>query len=143
MDKATLLQQVAAMLEDESLVEAITEEYETERGGLGFLLNTLKRRPNTFNPYVFKVKSHLQQPAALDVKTAELIAVGAAAALMCEHCLEAHASRAIVEGATFEEVLDAILIAGGIAESSTLAVALRKFRQLEVKQKHNPSETEK
>jgi hypothetical protein len=50
MDKATLLQQVAAMLEDDRLTEAITEMYENERGDLGFLLNTLKRRPRTFNP---------------------------------------------------------------------------------------------
>jgi AhpD family alkylhydroperoxidase len=139
MDKAALLQYIAAMLEDDNLTEALTEMYENERGGLGFLLNTLKRRPRTFNPYVFKGMSLLKQPTTLDVKTAELIAVGAAAALMCEHCLEAHISRAVTEGATFEEVLDAILISGAIAESSTLAVALRKFRQLEVKHNHIPS----
>jgi AhpD family alkylhydroperoxidase len=139
MDKATLLQQVAAMLEDDSLTEAITEKFENERGGLGFLLNTLKRRPRTFSPYVFKGLSITGQPSTLDVKTAELVAVGAAAALMCEHCLEAHINRAVAEGATFEEVLDAILVAGAIAESSTLAVALRKFKQLEVKHNNHTS----
>jgi AhpD family alkylhydroperoxidase len=123
------------MLEDESLTEAIIEMYENERGGLGFLLNTLKRRPRTFNPHVLQGLSLLGQPAALEVKTAELVAVGAAAALMCEHCLEAHINRAVEAGASFEEVLDAILIAGSIAESSTLAVALRKFKQLEAKHK--------
>jgi AhpD family alkylhydroperoxidase len=136
MDKETLLKQVAALLEDDSLTEAITEMYKNERGGLGFLLNILKRRPRTFNPYVFKGMSLLGQPTTLDVKTAELIAIGAAAALMCEHCLEAHINQAAAEGATFEEILDAILIAGAIAESSTLAVALRKFKQMEAK--HNP-----
>ena len=135
MDKATLLQQAAAILEDDRLTEAIIEMYENERGGLGFLLNTLKRRPRTFNPHVLQGLSLLGQPAALEVKTAELVAVGAAAALMCEHCLEAHINRAVDAGASFEEVLDAILIAGSIAESSTLAVALRKFKQLEAKHK--------
>ena len=139
MEKTALLQQVTAMLEDDSLAEALAEVLVEKRGGLGFLLNTLKRRPRTFNPYVFKGQSILGQPAALEVKTAELIAVGAAAALMCEHCLEAHISRAVTEGATFEEVLDAILIAAAIAESSTLAVALRKFKQLEVKQNNHSS----
>jgi AhpD family alkylhydroperoxidase len=139
MDKTALLQQVATMLEDASLAEALTEMLVEKRGGLGFLLNTLKRRPRTFSPYVLKGQSILGQPAALEVKTAELIAVGAAAALRCEHCLEAHISRAVAEGATFEEVLDAILIAGAIAESSTLAVALRKFKQLEVKQNNHSS----
>jgi AhpD family alkylhydroperoxidase len=135
MDKATLLKQAAAMLEDDRLTEAIIEMYENERGGLGFLLNTLKRRPRTFNPHVLQGLSLLGQPAALEVKTAELVAVGAAAALMCEHCLEAHINRAVEAGASFEEVLDAILSAGSIAESSTLAVALRKFKQLEAKHK--------
>lgn len=140
MDKATLLQQVATLLEDDSLTDAIVEMLENERGSLGFLLNTLKRRPGTFNPHVFKGMSLLRQPAALDVKTAELVAVGAATALMCEHCLEAHINRAVAEGATFEEVLDAILIAGAIAESSTLAVALRKFKQMELKHNHTQKE---
>jgi AhpD family alkylhydroperoxidase len=82
----------------------------------------------------------LKKPTTLDVKTAELIAVGAAAALMCDHCLEAHINRAVAEGATFEEVLDAILIAASIAESSTLAVALRKFKQLETKHNNTTKE---
>jgi AhpD family alkylhydroperoxidase len=137
MDKENLLKQVAAMLEDDSLTEAIAEMIEQRRGGLGFLLRTLKARPRTFNPYVFKNWSISGQPAALDRKTAELVAIGVAASLMCEHCLEAHINRAVAEGATFDEVMDAILVAGAIAESSTLAVALRKFKQLEAKhQKH-------
>ncbi len=135
MDRETLLKQAEAMLEDDELAEAIAEMFEQKRGGMGFLLRTLKRRPRTFNPYVFKGTSILIQPTTLDKKTAELIAVGAATALMCEHCLEAHINQAIAEGASFDEVLDTILIAGAIAESSTLSVALRKFRKLEAK--HN------
>jgi AhpD family alkylhydroperoxidase len=138
MDRETLLQQVETLLADEELADAVAAMVEKKRGALGFLLGMLKRRPRTFNPYVFKGQSLLEQPAALDPKTAELVAVGAAAALMCEHCLEAHLGRAVSYGATFEEVLDAILVAGAIAESSTLSVALRKFKQMEEKhKKHN------
>ncbi len=135
MNRETLLKQAEAMLEDDELAEAIAEMFEEKRGGMGFLLRILKRRPRTFNPYVFKSASILLEPTNLDKKTAELVAVGAATALMCEYCLEAHINQAVVEGASFDEVLDAILIAGAIAESSTLSVALRKFRKLEVKQK--------
>lgn len=144
-NRETLLKQVAAMLADDNLAEAISEIFKQERNGLGFLLRTLRRRPRTFNPYVFKGLSVLGHPANLDRKTAELVAVGAAAALMCEHCLEAHISRAIAQGATFEEVMDAILVAGAIAESSTLSVALRKFKQLEAKhdKRNKPKNSEK
>lgn len=137
MDRETLLKQIETLLTDDDLAEAITEKLEQKRGKLGFLLRTLRSRPRTFNPYVFKNLSLLEQPAALEPKTAELVAVGAAAALMCEHCLEAHISRAVAAGATFEEVLDVILVAGSIAESSTLSVALRKFKQLEAKQQRH------
>ena len=37
------------------------------------------------------------------------------------------------KGASQDEILDVILVAGAIAESSTLSVALRKFRQMERK----------
>ena len=76
-----------------------------------------------------------KEPSALDRKTAELVAVGAAAALRCDHCLEAHLHRAMDEGASLEELMDAILVAGAISESSTLSVAFRKYKQLEGKTK--------
>jgi AhpD family alkylhydroperoxidase len=62
---------------------------------------------------------------------AELAAVAAAAALMCEHCLDAHMRAALSKGATLEEIFDVLLVAGAVAESSTLAVAFRRFRSLE------------
>jgi AhpD family alkylhydroperoxidase len=64
-----------------------------------------------------------------------LVAIGSAAALRCEHCLEAHMQRALAEGATLDEIMDALLIAGAIADSSTLSVAFRKYKQLEGKSK--------
>ena len=35
------------------------------------------------------------------------------------------------KGATLDEIFDVLLVAGAIAESSTLAVAFRRFRQFE------------
>ncbi len=113
----------------DSLAELITEK----KGGLGFVLSILKRRPRTFNPFILKGLSLYSEPEALDKKTAELVAVSAASALKCEHCLESHMKRAIEEGASMDEVLDTILISGGISDSSTLSVAMRKYRQLEGK----------
>lgn len=137
MDREALLNQIETLLADEEMAEAVAALIEEKRGGLGFVLRTLKRRPRLFNSHTLNVLAIYEQPTALDAKTAELVAVGAAAALMCEHCLEAHINRAIALGATFEEVLDAILVAGAIAESSTLSVALRKFKQLEEKHKRH------
>lgn len=120
-------------MEDTGLSEALAEMIEKPRGDLGFLLRTLKKRPRSFNPHVLKGITLFREPTALDRKTAELVAVGAATALRCEHCLDAHISRVLDEGATLEEVMDVILISAAVAESSTLSVAFRKFRQQEGK----------
>ena len=66
-----------------------------------------------------------QEPHALDTKTAELVAVSAASALRCEHCLEVHMVRALEEGANMDEIMDTLLISGSINDSSTLSVAFR------------------
>ena len=133
-DKKKLANQAKALIEDEGLADALSQQIEEQRGHLGFLLSTLKRRHKTFSPYVLKGISVYREPAAIDKKTAELAAISAATALRCEHCLDAHMGRAMEEGATLDEILDVMLISAAICESSTLSVALRKFKQLEGKQ---------
>jgi len=133
-DKKNLVKQAKVLMEDEGLADALSQMIEDQRGHLGFLLSTLKKRHKTFNPYVLKSMSVYREPAAIDKKTAELAAVSAATALRCEHCLDAHMGRAVEEGAGIEEILDVMLISAAICESSTLSVALRKFKQFEGKQ---------
>ena len=130
-----LLKIVRELMEDEALAETLAESLIEQRGSLGFVLETLRRRPKTFNAFVLKGTSVLREPSSLDRKTAELVAVGAATALACEHCLDAHMTRAMEVGAEVEEIMDAILIAASISESSALSVAFRKYRQLEGKLK--------
>jgi 4-carboxymuconolactone decarboxylase len=129
-EKKNMVKQAEALMKDEALAEELAAEIEKQRGGLGFLLGMLKERPRTFNPYILKGRS-VYNPASLDRKTAELVAVAAASALRCEHCLEAHMERAMQEGASLEEIMDVLLISGAISESSTLSVAFRKFKQRE------------
>ena len=131
----TRIQAIREQLGDENLTEALIEFLIGQNGSLGFILNILKERPRNFNPFILKGMSIYKEPHSLDRKTAELVAIGAAAALRCEHCLEAHMQRARTEGASLDEIMDALLIAGAIADSSTLSVAFRKYRQLEGKTK--------
>ncbi len=135
--KTGLIAEIKAQLERVELAEALAEIHAGKNGELGFLLNVLKERPRNFNPFLFKGMAIYKEPSALDRKTAELVAVGAAAALRCDHCLEAHLYRAMNEGASLDELMDAILVAGAISESSTLSVAFRKYKQLEGKVKKN------
>jgi len=137
-DKKKLIKQAKTLMEDEGLADALSQMIEEQRGPLGFLLSTLKKRYKTFNPYVLKGMSVYREPAVIDKKTAELAAISAATALRCEHCLDAHMGRAMEEGATLEEILDVMLISAAICESSALSVAFRKYRQWEGKSKKTP-----
>jgi len=136
--KMNLVKQAKSLMEDEGLADALSQTIEEQRGHLGFLLSTLKKRHKTFNPYVLKGMSVYREPSTIDTKTAELAAVSAATALRCEHCLDAHMGRAVEEGARMEEILDVMLISAAICESSTLSVAFRKFKQFEGRSKKTP-----
>jgi len=132
-DENSLIKKARELMGDSGLSDALTALIEKNRGRLGFLLSALRKRPRVFNQFVMRGLSLYAEPQALDRKTAELVAASAASALRCEHCLEAHMARAVEEGASLDEVMDVLLISGAIADSSTLSVALRKFRQLEGK----------
>ncbi len=136
--KKDVLKLAEALMKDNSLAEALASAIERKNGRLGFLLATLRERPSTFNPYLLKGRS-VYNPHFLDKKTAELVAVAAASALRCEHCLEAHMDRAVQEGASLDEIMDVLLISGAISESSTLSVAFRKFKQKQGKSKRKPT----
>jgi len=138
--KSKLIRDAKALLGKEELAEALAELHAGKNGELGFLLKVLKERPRNFNPFLLKGMAIYKEPSALDRKTAELVAVGAAAALRCDHCLEAHMHRAMNEGASLEELMDTLLVAGAISESSTLSVAFRKYKQLEGKSKRGNGE---
>lgn len=128
-NRKELLEKAKDAMADKELSEALCEMITEQRGGLGFLLSMLSERPRTFNPFILKGLSIYREPAAIDTKTAELVAIAAAAALSCEHCLEVHIDRAVTEGATLDEIMDVMLITASIAESSTLSVAFRKLKQ--------------
>jgi len=63
-------------------------------------------------PEVMKAFAGLAQaavaPKALDGKTKELIALGIAVAIRCDDCIAFHVKAALQQGATREEVLEAL-----------------------------------
>ncbi|MBI4444920.1 MAG: carboxymuconolactone decarboxylase family protein [Acidobacteria bacterium] len=56
----------------------------------------------------------------LDRKTKELIAIAASLAYHCQGCLEGHVQKAIKNGATPEEISEAICITMGVAAASVV-----------------------
>lgn len=140
MTGKTRLEQIQALLREnpEETREAVLDFFKQEYGGTGFLARTLaEERPEEFVRYELRADERLGAPRVLAPKTVELVALSAAAALQCDHCIKAHIGGARANGATWDEVLDAILIGAHVAESSALAVALRAFKQ-EKARHHQP-----
>jgi AhpD family alkylhydroperoxidase len=133
------LERIQALLQ-ESPAEtrtAILDFFKKEYGGTGFLMRTLaEENPEVFVRYALEADRRLGAPRVLEPKTIELVAIAAATALLCDHCLRAHIGSARANGATWEEILDTILVASHTAESSALSVALRALKQEQAR--HGP-----
>jgi 4-carboxymuconolactone decarboxylase len=132
MDGKTRLEQIQALLKEhpEETRDALLDFFQERYGGTGFLLNTLaEENPTVFVRYALDEDRLVGPPRTLDPKTQELVAIASATALLCDHCIKAHIGSAISNGATWQEILDTILIAAHTAESSALSVALRAFKQ--------------
>lgn len=71
-------------------------------------------------------------PTALDLKTKELIAIGASLVAKCEGCLEGHIKKALEIGCTKQEVSDAIVIAVGIAAAGIVDMSDKAAVKLDI-----------
>jgi len=122
---------IKALLEESpSLQEDIFDDAEKMLGTVPFILRVMARRPE------FMIFSSLKdfytlRPKSLDAKTAELLAVAAAASAGADKCLKVHMSAAVKAGASEDEILDAILIAAVIGQTRVLAESLRAFQEFE------------
>jgi AhpD family alkylhydroperoxidase len=59
-----------------------------------------------------KLASEIMKQRALSKRDKALIAVGCAAAIRCEHCINVNRERASMAGASMEEILEASAIGG-------------------------------
>lgn len=68
-----------------------------------------------FNEEVFEKESSLSR------KVKELIAIGVAHTTQCPYCIEAHVKAAIKEGATDQEIAEAIFVAAALRAGGAFA----------------------
>jgi len=105
----------------------ILADTEEMLGSLPFIFPVLKERPEYF-ALTGIADQMVCRPGHLSPKTAELVAVAAAAGAGADQCLRVHIKAAVKEGAHRDEIYDAILIAATIGKTRVLAPALREFR---------------
>lgn len=110
----------------ETISDDIMDDAVEMLGTMPFILPILRERPAYF---ALSTISDVMagRPESLDAKTAELIAVAAAAGAGADACLKLHVKTALKEGASRDEIYDTILIASLIGKTRVMAPALRIF----------------
>jgi AhpD family alkylhydroperoxidase len=116
---ATIVAQGLDVTADEWM-RAIEEDY----GRVPLIFKRMGERPEVLISHLL-YKGTVAQTSPLDPKYVELISMAVGAALKCPHCTGYHMQAATRMGATREEILEVILIAGLISNSSVLANAYR------------------
>lgn len=114
------------------IVEAGTDEacagwmkaIEQEYGKIPLIFQRMAERPEVLVSHLL-YKDAVTKTSALDPKQIELTCLAVGAALKCVHCTGYHMQAALKMGATREEILETVLIAGLISNSSVLANAYR------------------
>jgi len=107
---------------------AISKEWlghiQDENGRIPFIFQRMAERPKVLISHLL-YKGAVTETSTLNPKYVELISMAVGAALQCSHCVEYHMQAALKRGATREEILEVILIAGLLANSVVLAEAYR------------------
>ena len=114
------------------IVEAGTDEacagwmkaIEQEYGKIPLIFRRMAERPEVLVSHLL-YKDAVSKTSPLDPKQIELICLAVGAALKCVHCTGYHMQAALKMGASREEILETVLLAGLISNSSVLANAYR------------------
>jgi len=109
-----------ADLTAEEWIQAIDKEY----GRVPLIFKRMNERPEVLISHLL-YKGTVAQTSPLDPKYVELISLAVGAALKCPHCTGYHMQAALRMGASREEILEVVLLAGMISNSSVLANAYR------------------
>lgn len=123
MDFESLLSQIAACGAEKTAEEWL-KNIEKEYGIVPLIFERMAERPEILISHLL-YKSAVVETSALEPKIIELISLAVGAALKCNHCVEYHMQAAKKKGASKQEILEVILIAGMLANSSVLADAYR------------------
>lgn len=97
---------------------------EEEYGSAPLIYKKLEACPEALLSHMM-YKHAVNELGALSPKTVELISLAVGAALRCDHCTSYHMHVAQKMGISKEEILETVLIAGLLSNSSVLAHAYR------------------
>ena len=115
--------------EPDAAVQELLKNIEDDYGEVPFILKAMSDRPNVLLPKIIYDDAVLRNPEHLDEKTVELVTIGVATALKCDHCLRMHLRVAQRKGISKDEVFEAILLASALTNTAALAQAMRVYEE--------------
>lgn len=108
-------------------MRTILKRIEGYYGFIPRIYQELQHNPAAFKTFFYK-NEQLATDRALPGLTKELIAIGAAAALGSEYCLDTHVEGAKRLGAIEDQIFLAILLGASVAETTALSKSLRAWK---------------
>ncbi|MDK2892948.1 carboxymuconolactone decarboxylase family protein [Methanohalophilus sp.] len=111
--------------DEETAVSEILSTVKNRYGEVPYILDFMKDMPELLIPKVMYDNSIMREFERLEPETIELICIGVASALRCDHCLKMHIRVARRLGLSKEQIFDAILIGGALSNASVLSVGTR------------------
>jgi AhpD family alkylhydroperoxidase len=109
----------------EKAVPELLEDVRNQYGEVPYIMNFMKDLPEIFIPKTLYENSIMRGFKTLDPETVELISIGVASALRCEHCLKMHIRVAKRRGIKKEKIFYAIMIGASISNAAVLAESTR------------------
>ena len=106
----------------QSWVEAIRKDY----GRAPLIFERMAEKPEILISHLM-YKNSVLKSGSLEPKVVELISLAVSAALRCNHCTDYHVQAALRKGASPEQILEAIMVAGLTSQSTVLADAYRTY----------------
>jgi 4-carboxymuconolactone decarboxylase len=116
------------MREEDTEIHAILERITSYYGFVPRIYEELQHNPAALKTFFYK-NAQLATDKALPGLTKELIAIGAAAALGSEHCLDTHIKGAKRLDALDDQIFLAILLGASVAETTALSKSLRAWQR--------------
>src|SRR5512136_666975 len=94
-----------------SAIDSWMKTIEKHYGQVPYIFRQMAENPSALISHLL-YRNEVEHTSSLDPKIVELISIAAAAALRCPHCTRFHMKSAQKMGATRNEILEVILIAG-------------------------------
>ena len=109
----------------EKAVPELLEDVRKQYGEVPYITNFMKDFPEIFIPKTIYDNSIMRGLQSLDPDVVELISIGVASALRCDHCLKMHIRVARRRGINKVSIFYAIMIGASLSNAAVLADSTR------------------